>query len=610
MRNQQKIYVQNASTCVRNSDILNVNMSSDFCTFSEPRFNVTGATKIIEDPQGCDFSGTNYDDIIVTAITECSGQTCFESLAWDLEINEDGTQAYSANVTTSIATANTITQTQVNNATITGFNTLGYDYTYTGSTFSIQKPYGVETLTIDLCIDITLSGACTGGCDTLCVELCENIYDVLTTGDTGVYIINTATTIDLGFQFTANTDSFIDNDATFKYEVYKYNHNNGSFTNRAVYTSDEIAYSTFSGTSALTESIPVSGLTLDGDYLIKGYYTFDYCTEFFDRLGVENNTLNKNGDKYGLYKKAFDYYFVGVNSADTPTFTFGDTDVNLGTLYGFSYFPQVSGQTGFTMGQSFVGSPIVALNGLTLAEGFDYQLSNSSNTLTISAGTELDDVITIVLVTDINNAVGLVNDLLQINSTISSGVTGGEGTNSVYYNTTESKYEIYTTTTPNSADDIIVTLNGLMLAVNIDYYQSITNPKRIILNGDLSIGDVVNIYYNGQTQFVGNVFNNTSTLYWNITTPPTNNDGIFTVEVANEGDTLFSSLVTTATTEYVTNQTAYSGQITLSGDVGTNYIYRVKNEKRYTTVVGDKIITINYSETIPIQIQSNAINSY
>ena len=41
------------------------------------------------------------------------------------------------------------------------------------------------------------------------------------TGTTGTsYVVSTATTIPLTFQFTANTETFSANSATFKYEIY------------------------------------------------------------------------------------------------------------------------------------------------------------------------------------------------------------------------------------------------------------------------------------------------------------------------------------------------------------------------------------------------------
>ena len=878
MRNQQKIYIQNNSSSVRNSDIFNVNMSSDFCVFNEPRFNISGATKIIDDAYLCDVSGITYNDIILSSMTECfldyGGQDCFESLSWNLEINEDTTLAYSANVSTSTTSANTITQEQVNNEIISGFNTLGYTYSNTGTTFNIQKPYGVETLSVILCLDINIGDSCTisdgcpsgytltpssdacvysavtaatylgsgstivdgdtavsynqggarfyenitnkdfpivrtssttpiydnnldeiqysstiqsifwgngsggngrlnnigikgspdtewnglsqcyefdnpgtyyiglaadnfcrlyingdlvinfddyplinfyfwhvfpynftsgkniiemegkndgasfsfgfelysastieqltgatssveagsfwdtsmvigntfdlgesvgytcpsgysldlcgvsptctqiiytdlnrvpysGNCDSLCAILCDNTFNTINSGDTGVYIINTGDTIDLTFQFTANTESFIDNNSSFKYDIFKYNTVNNVFSNNPVYSSDKIEYQTFSGTSAFTESIPISELSLDGDYLIKGYYIFDYCTEFFNMLGVENNTLNKNGDMYGLYKKSIDFYFTAFNSASTPTFEFiSESNGTLSQLNGFSLFPTFSGQTDFLLTQGFIGSPIIALNGLTLANEYDYIINSSANTLTISGGTVITDVITVIYNSDGENLHGLTNDLIQITTPIISGITDNQGVNTVYYNTSESKYEVYTTVTPNDGDNIIITLNGLTLSPNIDYYQSISNSNRIILNGNLLIGDVINIYYNSKTQYIGSIYTNSPTINWSIDVAPTNNSGEFTIQVSDISDYTFSSIIFSASTPYIANTTTYSKQIILSGDIGTKYIYRIKNEKIYTTINGDKISSVSYSEIIPIEIQSNSINSY
>ena len=63
MRHQQVIYIQNENSAVKNSDILNVNMSSDLCVFQSPLFNLSGASKI-----DCGMtSGTSY--VISTATT-------------------------------------------------------------------------------------------------------------------------------------------------------------------------------------------------------------------------------------------------------------------------------------------------------------------------------------------------------------------------------------------------------------------------------------------------------------------------------------------------------------------------------------------------------------
>ena len=43
---------------------------------------------------------------------------------------------------------------------------------------------------------------------------------------------------------------------------------------------------------------------------------------------------------------------------------------------------------------------------------------------------------------------------------------------------------------------------------------------------------------------------------------------------------------------------------------GTKLIYRVKNQKFYTPIVGEIITSIAYSDTVPIEIVTNKGNIY
>jgi hypothetical protein len=153
MRYQEKIYIQNANSVVRNKDILNVNMSSDICIFESPLFSLSGASKI-----------------------NCTGVT------------------------------------------------------------------------------------------------------------TSYVLPSSATTIPVEFQFTGNVSTFTANNTTFKYEIYKLDSNVNTFIAPPVYKSEVFEYSTFSATSILNQSIPVSGISLDGEYIVKGYYEFNVCTDFLGRL--------------------------------------------------------------------------------------------------------------------------------------------------------------------------------------------------------------------------------------------------------------------------------------------------------------------------------------
>ena len=426
------------------------------------------------------------------------------------------------------------------------------------------------------------------------------------TGTTGTsYVVSTATTIPVTFSFTANTSSFSATSATFKYEVYKYDTTAEEFLIPPVYQSSLIYYSGFSATSATTQYIPVSGISLDGDYLIKGFYEFDSCTDFLNRLGKRVDTLTyRTGTEFGLYDSNLDYYFIAINAAETPELLQNSSNTpTANQLFQQVILPE-SGSTNITISNYYAGDFVVTLNGLTLAPNLDYTFTG--NVVTLSAETVYDDIITVIYTTTGGN--NLVGDNINISSAIATGPTDGQGTNTSYYNTTTGKYEIYTTVTPSDGGSIIVMINGATLANGIDFYQSITNLKRIILEGDLLVGDIITIVYFAKTNAINGLITNTPSIVWQISTAPELVNGVFTLEVST--GTSFSNFYSTGTTDYMTGSTLYSDTFIASGTVGTTLYYRVKNQKDYVSLCGDTVRTIAYSETIPLIIQTNAINSY
>jgi hypothetical protein len=151
-------------------------------------------------------------------------------------------------------------------------------------------------------------------------------------------------------------------------------------------------------------------------------------------------------------------------------------------------------------------------------------------------------------------------------------------------------------------------LNGATLANGIDYYQSTSDPKRIILEGDLQPDDIITMVYYAQTNVINGLVTNTPTVAWVINEAPQLVNGSFSLEVST-GST-FVDFYYTGNTPYSIQQTQYSDTFIASGNVGTTLYYRVKNNKNYVTLCGDVIDSTAYSETIPLVIQTNAINSY
>jgi len=476
MRYQERIYIQNQNSSVRNRGLNNFNMSSDICVFNNPLYNISGATKI-----------------------DCTGTT--------------------------------------------------------------------------------LTAA--------------------------TYIVSASTqTIPLTFDFTANTQTFIDTNANFRYQIYKYNNTLSGFTGIPVHRSETLQYSAFSATNTTTQYIPASGITLDGDYMIKGFYQFSACTDFLGRLGKGIDTINYiYGGEYNIYDNNLDYYFVAVKQAEIPIFlNNGSNDSAPNTLRQTYFLPEPNIQN--FASPSNIDGFIMTLNGLVLAENYDYTFSG--NVVTLNGLTAEDDIISFIYTA--GGGPNFISDNIDITSTIVSGVTNGEGSNLVYFNTTNSKYEVYTSVEPLQGNDILLMLNGVTLANNIDFYQSISNPKRIILEGDLVVGDIITIVYFPQNGTVNGLNTNTPLVTWFISELPQKNNGFFSLEVST-GNT-FTDFYYSGYTSYDSTSNYYSDSFIASGQVGTTLYYRVKNEKNYETLCGNIVSSIVYSDIIPIVIESNAINSY
>ncbi len=420
------------------------------------------------------------------------------------------------------------------------------------------------------------------------------------------YIISANTqSIPLTFDFTANTSSFVNTGALFKFEVYKYSDTFSGFSSTPVYKSDVLEYSSFSATNTTTQHVPSSGLTLDGEYIIKPYYSFGLCTDFLGKLNktVDTSTFI-SGTEYGIYNKEFDYYFIAMKQAEIPVLTQNSSNLpQIGQLKQQVIIPS-DRQVTFNIQNGVIGDFVVTLNGLVLALGQDY--SFSGNVVYLSGETFSDDIITVIYST--GGGYNMISDNINITTPIVSGITDSQGTNEVYFNTTTRKYEIYASVTPQDGASVIVMLNGATLANNIDYFQSISNPKRLILEGTIMVGDIITIVYFPRTGSAMGLNTSTPIVSWSISETPTRQNGYFALEVST-GDT-FSSLYYSGNTDYEIGVSFYSQGFVASGTVGTKLYYRVRNEKNYTTICGDNLNSTSYSEIIPVVIQTNSINSY
>ena len=429
------------------------------------------------------------------------------------------------------------------------------------------------------------------------------------TGATYIISANTET-IPLTFDFTANTQTFVDTNANFRYQIYKYDESISGFNGIPVYRSEILNYSAFSATNSTTQYIPSSGITIDGDYIIKGFYQFSACTDFLRRLGKGVDTIKYiYGDQYRIYDKNLDYYFVALKQAQIPNLINNPSnDSPINTLVQTVLLPE-SGIQNFGAPINANNDFIVTLNGLVLAKDYDYTINGNAITgsvITLNGVTADGDIISLIYTTF--GGPNLISDNIDITTTIVSGVTNGQGSNLVYYNTSNAKYEVYTSVNPAQGNAVILMLNGVTLASSIDYYQSVSNPKRIILEGDLVVGDIITIVYFPANGVVNGLNTGNPIVTWLISELPQKNNGFFSLEVST-GNT-FTNLYYSGYTVYDTSSNYYFDTFVASGNVGTTLYYRVKNQKNYETLCGEIVTSIAYSDITPVIIQSNAINSY
>lgn len=317
------------------------------------------------------------------------------------------------------------------------------------------------------------------------------------------------------------------------------------------------------------------------------------------------------GNEYRLYNAERDYHFVALTSADKPIIEVGDAGEDApGTMTITSQV--LPGGTNDFKFPPHNNDLIVTLNGLTLADGLDYEIVDVDpigEVLRLSGETYEGDILTFTYNSNTTtNDKNFKQDVIDIIDPIPEGPIDEQGNNVVYFNTTTNKYEVYTEITPLSNNDVAVTLNGMRLANGLDYYQSTSNPNRIIFEGTLLTGDLINLWYNTGIRAQGDVFTDVIVVEWRIITLPAGDDGKFFVELATDKE--FSNIVNVVEVDYSVGQTGYSTLLGLVGNSGDTLYYRVRNRKKYVDICGGAIFTTSFSDVIDITLQTNSINSY
>ena len=428
--------------------------------------------------------------------------------------------------------------------------------------------------------------------------------------DRSVYIIPRSRSEYL-FEFLVNNvnDVITPKNLSYYGEIYSYDNTNKIFTKNSLQTIS-IPYENLSGNSGNTVVISTS-IIGEGEFLIKSYWEYNINTLISKQQKIRKSSLNsyKRGELYGLYVPETDWYFISLFESEKPLFSnnIAPTPGGINNLTVKTVITE-SGKTEYLV--SDLSEPIVSFNGSVLAKNIEYSAITTGNRKIKLLFEPLGGQILTYAYVSNGSVNDLIGDIYTISDVITSGVTNTQTENErVFYNTTENKYEFYLISKP--VNDIVISINGSVLAKNIEYYKSSSNGRRIILEENLKITDIIECFYTPSSPVNGEILTNSPNISWNINNSPLSNDGIFTVEFSDITDKEFNTILYSGVTSYIVNQKTYNKVVTLTNaTAGDKFVYRVKNEKFYHPISGETIYSVNYSDINEIEITSNSGNAY
>lgn len=445
------------------------------------------------------------------------------------------------------------------------------------------------------------------------VEDIDSTMQGLTSESSNVFIIEEDISIPININFVSNL-SYLTEDVDFSYQILPLDKQNQVFTTNGMYTSDFYDYGVATSGDTYSSVVDTADLLGEGEYLMKLSYQYPACTQIASKMGKRyTSTTYSNTLPYGHLDKNQDKYFVMIYKAEEPLLdvgisgseTAGQGETTPTERLKINALVVQPGVSDYVLNITTQGDILITLNGLLLTRGEDYTLNNGN--ISFAEPLKATDLVNYVFIGK-DNTSGLKSETISIDNVITSGTTGNQGTNNVYYNTDSGKYEIYTQYRIKNPDSAIVFLKGVMLTNQVDYYVSTSDSRRIILQGDVYVGDWLNVIYDSGENINRGITEGFMNVSWYVNKPITNTNGEFTIELSEGVD--FNTIVQSETVPYVIGQTSYTKKVDLNYEYGTILYYRIKNTKKYITLSGESLNTDNLSDSIRIEIKTNISNNY
>jgi hypothetical protein len=418
--------------------------------------------------------------------------------------------------------------------------------------------------------------------------MCEPITG-LTISSPCSYNLSVVDNFDITFDFTSGNTMYTGYTGEFCYSLL-----NSLSANRLTDTCTP--YSGITG-HTITRNLDTTEISsVDNTYRVRSWdkFTSKCLTNDLGVTGVTvDNMVTTNEDN--------DCYFITVVNPPQPILEYQPTNVLEGITFVNETLNVPEGSNQFLLSSSPIGGKVqLTINGLNVSS-VDYTVDpTESKLITVNTTLESRDVVSAAYNMSNDTTNGVIDNVrlefisvTGVTSGVTSSVSATTYENIVNFNNVSNRLEIYLLDKIDSGIQPRLTINGVNLTYNVDFFKSNIVQNKLILNEGsvIKVGDVISIYYyysgNNNPGDLGVLKTDKPLIKWesqqNILRTLFSY-GTFTLEVTDRTDVSFSNILYTGNTVYNNTTTSYTlGTEQITTTSIKDYIYRIKFVKNFVT---------------------------
>lgn len=445
-----------------------------------------------------------------------------------------------------------------------------------------------------------------------------------TTGTTGIYNLTYTSDFNVKFIITGSTN-YVNYDGNLCFKVFPKERFKPKPATSGLINGSEIinnCYSFSAITSSITKTFSEGELPKTwAEYLIRPYFTFKSmeCNP-----GIVFNSWNDTV-QLNDFQDGSDYYFMTIVDPPTPrlnppggieipNYTLVTDRLYVNGVSSVRGAQSISGNLNYFILSSIPSSGILlVLNGVQLTEDHDFRLITQGY-----SQPPIVEILNVIKDTDWLLATYISGgpnpwttdfgvyfmDTILVDTFTNTATPSYRlpGDNSLNYNPVTLNYEFFTSLPIDPTSSIILTVNGVKLADDAQYFKSTSFDGRIIFDKiytSFNTGDVISILTvskdKGQNNNnYGSLKTNQFLVQWSVPPTFTNTEvtGRFIVQAFND-DT--NALINQKIVDFVDGQANYESLLT-NLPLNVNYRFKVTFEATYYAYLNNEVITCSYSE--------------